>query len=261
MNMDSHLKAQGLSPNTRTKYVMVVESIGKRDPVKWLHDRLTSRTPIGTVLPLRAAVKHFLLSEGYSEDDIAALLPKAKGRPSGLREALTPSQLAYYYMVSDEQADPCRTILLLLPRTGLRISEICGLRIENVTKRGGVLGLLFRGKGDEERFVPLNSAATKTLKDYMEAHQPDSWLFEGYSGAALTPAAVRKVVRSMRTKYPELGEMTPHTMRHTFATTLLRRGADLRSVQALLGHKNIQTTSRYLHPDAGMLQEAVEKSA
>ena len=145
-----------------------------------------------------------------------------------------------------------------LPRTGLRISEICNLRAENIVHRGGVRGLLFRGKRDEERFVPLNRAAQKALDEHLSERQPDGWLFDGYLGGPITPAAVRKVTRAMREEYPELGELSPHVLRHTCFTLALRKGADLRTIQALAGHKNITTTSRYLHPDAGMLRDAVE---
>ncbi len=257
MSLDSHLKRQGLLPETREKYARILEQAGD-DPVVWLHKKLHARTPIGTVLPLRAAVKHLLISEGYTPAEVDLMLPKAKGRPCGLRDSLTTEQLALYYVVIEKQDDPVKTILKLLPRTGLRISEICGLQRSDLTKRGGVKGILFRGKRDEQRFVPLSSAAEKALEGYMALYDPDRWLFTGYSGGPISPEAVRKVCRKMRTQNPALGELTPHVLRHTFATMALRRGADLRTVQALLGHKSIQTTARYLHPDAGMLRDAVE---
>jgi integrase/recombinase XerC len=257
MSLDHHLREQGLLPSTRSKYASIVAS-GGRSPVEWLRNRLSTRLSIGTVLPLRAAVKHYLMAQGYEEEEIANLLPKAKGRPSGTREALSPEQLVTYYLVAEEQGEPVRTILLLLPRTGLRISEICNLRAENIVHRGGVRGLLFRGKRDEERFVPLNRAAQKALDEHLSERQPDGWLFDGYLGGPITPAAVRKVTRAMREEYPELGELSPHVLRHTCFTLALRKGADLRTIQALAGHKNITTTSRYLHPDAGMLRDAVE---
>lgn len=257
MSLDRHLQEQGLLPSTRSKYASILAASGP-DPAAWLRKRLNTRLPIGTVLPLRAAVKHYLLSEGYEEDEVAALLPKAKGRPSGVRDALSPEQLVTYYLVAEEQENPVRAILLLLPRTGLRISEMCNLRLENLTRKSNVRGLLFRGKRDEERFVPLNRPALRTLETYLEEADPEDWIFSGYMGGPITPAAVRKVTRAMRADHPELGELSPHVLRHTFATTLLRNGTDLRRVQALMGHRNIETTARYLHPDAGMLQQAVE---
>ena len=254
-----HLERQGLLPSTRRKYTAIVRAADGRDPVTWLRKRIHARTPVGTILPFRAAVRHYLLSQGYDEEEIKSLLPKAKGRPSGTRDALTPSLLVTYYKAVEQYDDPIRTILLLLPRTGLRISEICDLHVDNDVVRSGVRGLLFRGKRDVERFVPLNRAAAKALDGYYAAHNPTDYLFMGYSGGPITPHAVRKVTRDIREKYPQLGELSPHVLRHTHATSLLKTGVDLRTVQALLGHKNIATTARYLHPDNEMLQDAVER--
>ena len=106
--------------------------------------------------------------------------------------------------------------------------------------------------------MPLNRPAQRALDAHLGELPSDGWLFEGYVGGPITPAAVRKVTRAMRTEHPELGELSPHVLRHTCFTLALRKGADLRTIQALAGHKNITTTSRYLHPDAGMLRDAVE---
>ncbi len=257
MSLERHMKRQGLLPSTRKEYTRIANACGS-DPVTWLNRKLHARTPIGTVLPLRAAVKHVLISEGYDPAQVDEMLPRAKGRPCGLRDALTPEQLAVYYVAVNETGDPVKTILKLLPRTGLRISEVCGLHRDNLLRHGGVMGLRFRGKRDAERFVPLNAAARQALGEHMEATEPSGWLFTGYMDGPITPAAVRKVTRKLREAHPALGPLTPHVLRHTFATNALRAGADLRTVQALLGHKSIQTTARYLHPDAGMLSAAVE---
>ena len=261
--LEKHLQKQGLLPSTQEKYVSILSGVDAGDPVEWLSEKVNARMPIGTVLPLRAAVKHYLLAQGYDEDDIRAMLPKAKGRPSGMRDALTPEQLVVYYEAVDTCGDPIRTILSLLPRTGLRISEMCNLRFEDDTKKGGVRGFLFRGKRDVQRFVPLSKPAAKALDDYYRrigGKQASGWMFLGYGDTPITPAAVRKVTRGMREDHPELGEsLSPHVLRHTHATLLLKRGADLRTVQALLWHKSINTTARYLHPDAEMLQGAVDR--
>jgi integrase/recombinase XerD len=263
VTLDKHLQKQGLLPSTREKYASILGSTEGRDPVEWIGDRVDARTPIGTILPIRAAVKHYLLAQGYDEDTIRALLPKAKGRSSGMRDALTPDQLVVYYEAIEQVGDPVRTILSLLPRTGLRISEMCNLRFEEDTKRSGVRGLLFRGKRDEQRFVPLSKPAIKALDDYYKSiggKQASGWMFLGYGDTPITPAAVRKVTRLVRAEHPELGDaLSPHVLRHTFLTHALRKGVDLRTLQALAGHKNIHTTARYLHPDADMLKGAVDK--
>jgi site-specific recombinase XerD len=236
-----------------------LDSAGGRDPLAWLRERLNSKTPIGTVLPFRAAVKHYLLSQGYDEEEITQLLPKARGTPNALRDSLNADQLATYYLAAEGVGEPVRTILLLLPRTGLRISEICNLHVDNVVKRGNIIGFQFRGKRSEERFVPLNRSALHAFAAYQAAIPPRDWLFLGNKGQPISPEAVRKVTRRIAEEHPELGGLSPHQLRHTHATTLLKRGADLRTVQALLGHRSITTTARYLHPDAEMLRDAVNR--
>ena len=83
-------------------------------------------------------------------------------------------------------------------------------------------------------------------------------MFEGYNDTPITPAAVRKITRKMAKEHEELTGLSPHILRHTFATNALRGGMDLRSLQALLGHAQIETTARYLHPDAQMLFDALK---
>jgi len=253
-----HLDRQRLLPNTQRQYQRIAARMEGEHPATWLNRKVNARTPIGTVLPLRAAVKHILLSEGYTLADIEKMLPKARGRPAKERNALSVKQMALFFAAADDLHEPVRTILLLLPRTGLRISEICGLHLDNLVRRQGHWGVQFRGKRDKQRFVPLNRPARAALKRYLNVHRPQSWVFPGRSSGPIGPAAVRKVCRQLRTLHPELGKFTPHTLRHTFATHALRSGMDLRTLQALLGHESIDTTSRYLHPDAEMLSTAVE---
>ena len=84
------------------------------------------------------------------------------------------------------------------------------------------------------------------------------WLFTGYLGTPVKPDSVRKWTRKIKARRPELESLSPHLLRHTFATNALRGGMDLRTLQALMGHSSIETTSRYLHPDAQMLFDALK---
>lgn len=256
-----HMDNAGLSDSTQDTYTRTVERVAraKLDPVQWLRSKMSSRTPMGTVLPLRAAVKQFLLSQGYSTEDVEALLPKARGLQTATREALTPAQLAVFYLCVEDLNDPVRCILSLLPRTGLRISEITSLKMGSIVKRGAIYGFQFTGKGNKVRFVPLSKPARIELKRYLKLRgKSGGYLFPGNKGVGITPEAVRKVCRQMRKEHEELGPLSPHVLRHTFATALLRKNVDVKKVQTLLGHKNIETTLRYQHPDAEMLSEAVE---
>lgn len=258
--LSRRFESQGLAYSTRDKYGRILDQAGPSDLVAWVNNRVSKNTPVGTVLPLRAAVKHYLISVmGYDEEEVKALLPKARGRTSAMRHALSPGQLALYHAAVERlDSEPSRTILGLLPATGLRIGEITTLRPENVKTSAGRTFLIFRGKRDKERVVPLNAAASRMLSEYLDTHPPGEFLFPG-NGGAIGAHAVRKHTRAMAEDYPELAGLSPHILRHTFATMSVRRGVDLATLKALLGHENLVTTQRYLHPDLEMLSEAVDR--
>jgi integrase/recombinase XerD len=149
------------------------------------------------------------------------------------------------------------TILELLYATGLRVSELIGLKKSNVNLEGGFL--MASGKRSKERIVPMGTYAREAIKLYLEETKPKgAFLFPNRKGTAMTRQAVWKLVR----KYGALLEqrkLYPHMLRHTFATHLLEGGADLRSVQILLGHEDISTTQIYTHVDRKRLRELHKK--
>ena len=257
---EAHLKRQGLLPSTRQKYTEILEAADTATLPEWLAKRVHARTPLGTILPMRAAVKHYLVSmHGYDPVEVDALLPKARGRSAQMRHALSVEQLAVYHgAVDDLDRQPAKIILELLPATGLRISEICGLRVSDLRQHQGRCVLQFRGKRDKERIVPLTRAGDQTLKHYLNRHAPSNWLFETHLGGPIGPHGVRKYTRAIAQKHPELEGLSPHVLRHTYATMALRRGVDLKRLQLLLGHENIATTQRYLHPTMSDLSDAVD---
>ena len=265
--LDKHMRKEGLLSSTQAKYASIIkeaeEAGAEGDRIlDWLNHKVHGRVPTGTILPMRAAVKHYLMSEcGYTAAEVADALPRAKGVPSRVRDALTAQQLAVYYMAIEEIVpEPSRTILMLLPPTGMRIGEITRLKKEELLRRGKTWQFRFRGKRGVERKVPLNGASIRALTLYFEEVQPrGEWVFPNNQGSPITPHTVRKYTRKMAAAYPyELPELSPHVLRHTFASLLLKQGKDLKTVQALLGHKSISTTARYLHPDNEMLQDAVD---
>jgi site-specific recombinase XerD len=258
MSFDRHLAERGLLPNTRKTYQHLAAQAGD-DPVGWLKGLVAERRPMGTLAPARAAVRHRMESEGMSEAEVRAALPRIRGRKGATREALSPEDLtAYYEAVEEEAREPIRTILLLLPRTGLRISEACNLRREEITERGDRLVLRIRGKGDKPRVVPLGAAGTTLLRDYLASDGAGvDYLFPG-RGGPITDAAVRRVTRILRDEHG-IADLSPHVLRHTYATSLLAEGVDVRSLQALLGHEAVATTMRYLHPSTDDLARTVDK--
>ena len=260
-DLDQHLRQRGLMPATRRTY-RTLAAQGGDDPVAWLQALVDARRPVGTLAPARASVRHRLEAEGKSEEEIRALLPRARGRKSRVREALSPEALAVYYAAVEAHAhEPIRTILALLPRSGLRISEACALRHDDVGERDARVFLRVLGKGDKPRVVPLGEEGTALLRRHLESAQgrrSPIWIFPG-RGGSITTAAVRKVTRRLRDLVPGFAELSPHVLRHTYATSLLAEGVDIRSLQALLGHESIATTMRYLHPSTDELARSIGK--
>lgn len=257
---DLQLRREGLLPSTQEKYRSIVKSAGDEDLLEWINRRVHRKMPLGTILPMRAAVKHYLMAEaGYSEEELKALLPRARGRKAKMRPALSPKQLALYHAaIAEIDREPVRTILELLPRTGLRIGEICKLTVDDVEETSEGTFLVFRGKGDKERVVPLVGSGDELLSAYMDEHNPTKWLFPGYCGKHITPHAVRRYTRAIAQRHPDLSGLSPHVLRHTFASMALRRGIDLRTLQELLGHSSIVTTQRYLHLTREDLREKMK---
>ncbi len=150
-----------------------------------------------------------------------------------------------------------RTILELLYATGLRASELIKLNKSDINLEGGFV--IAMGKRSKERVVPLGTYSRDAIKLYLETQKPAGpYLFPNKRGGTLTRQALWKIIRKYSTQM-ERGHISPHTIRHTFATHLLEGGADLRSVQILLGHEDISTTQIYTHVDSKRLKEVHKK--
>ena len=143
-----------------------------------------------------------------------------------------------------------RTMLELLYASGLRVSELCSLRALDFDPQNNILRVF--GKGSKERLVPMHQSAANFLQDYIKLWRPlfspkQGELFLNRSGTALSRVGVWKLVQRYAKKAQIPFEISPHTFRHSFATHLLEGGADLRSVQMLLGHADISATEIYTH--------------
>ena len=145
-----------------------------------------------------------------------------------------------------------KCILELLYSTGLRISELTGLKLENVDLDASLIKVM--GKGSKERIVPLNDITTDYLKKYITEIRPcmlkktqTDYLFLNNHGKVLTRQAVFKMIKKRGEECNISKEISPHTLRHSFATHLLYNGADIKFIQELLGHSNVSTTEIYTH--------------
>lgn len=160
-----------------------------------------------------------------------------------------------------------KAMLELLYATGLRATELIGLKIPNINLQAGYIRTI--GKGSKERIVPMGSQAINSLKDYLRNSRPSflekgsaaggSYLFLNSRGRPMTRQGLWKIIRDHALKAGITKTVTPHTVRHSFATHLLEGGADLRSVQIMLGHADISTTQIYTHVARERLKEIHEK--
>ncbi len=149
-------------------------------------------------------------------------------------------------------------LFTLLYGCGLRIAEALALDVRDAPLPGGSEPLRVTGKGSKQRIVPVLPAVRTVVADWLRFHPdraPDSPLFLGARGKRLDAAVAQRVLRQFRRLHALPETATPHALRHSFATHLLARGADLRSIQELLGHASLSTTQRYTAVDeAGMLR-------
>ena len=157
-----------------------------------------------------------------------------------------------------------KAILETLYSCGIRVSELTGLNHDDLDLFSGIMKI--RGKGKKERIVPVGSIALKAIQNYSESKpnskdaKTSSALFVNRSGTRLTDRSVRRILLKYAHRISLTKEISPHMLRHSFATHMLDRGADLRSVQELLGHQNLSTTQIYTHISTKRLREAYDKA-
>jgi integrase/recombinase XerD len=158
-----------------------------------------------------------------------------------------------------------KAMLELLYATGIRVSELIGLDIDNVHLAMGFVRC--HGKGNKERIIPIGRTAADSLKHFLDVGRPqfvsqkhqDNALFLNHQGKRLSRQGFWKILKKLAREAGIAKELTPHTLRHSFATHLLENGADLRAVQEMLGHADISTTQIYTHVTKTKLKDVYSK--
>lgn len=196
---------------------------------------------------------HWALEQGLRPDDPAVDLATPK-LPRSLPKAMTESEVEALLRAPDVDTPlglRDKAMLELLYASGLRVSELVSLRGEQISLAQGVLRV--RGKGSKERLVPLGDEAQHWIERYLEQARPllhakpSAALFITQRGSAMTRQAFWLLIKRYALLCGVRGSISPHTLRHSFATHLLNHGADLRVVQLLLGHSELSTTQIYTH--------------
>jgi integrase/recombinase XerC len=224
-----------------------------------LHARGLARTSVARRLATLRSFFRFLVRRGRARVNPAREVrtPSLPGRlpahlPIDQSEALFRQPFG-----DDETSRRDRAILEALYASGVRVAELSGLDVEDVDLREGSVRVL--GKGRKERIVPLGAKAIQALRAYLGAREGGRGpLFRNPRGGRLTVRSLHRIVRARARTAGLAGRVTPHTLRHTFATHLLDAGADLRLIQELLGHARLTTTQRYTHVSADRLAKVYD---
>ncbi|HGJ67048.1 TPA: site-specific tyrosine recombinase XerD [bacterium] len=151
-----------------------------------------------------------------------------------------------------------KAMLELMYASGLRVSEVVDLRLNDINSEIGYVRCI--GKGNKERVVPVGSKALFAIKSYIESgrqqlNPKEDWLFVNYKGDKLSRDGIRRIIQTIAKSVGIDKPISPHTLRHCFATHLLENGADLRSLQEMLGHASISATQRYTHINSERLRQ------
>jgi len=224
-----------------------------------------ARTSARKLASIRAAYKFFVRVGALSEDPAGAVKSPKLSRE--LPDVLTIPEVTAL-LAAPDRAEPLglRDLALLevLYASGIRAAELAGLKLEDVDLDRGMMRVL--GKRRKERLAPLGSYAIRALNDYLAVRgglgaPRHTTIFVNARGGPLTTRSVQRVVeRYVQQVLPARREVSPHTLRHTFATHLLNAGADLRVVQELLGHESLSSTQIYTHVSIDRLKQVYQKS-
>lgn len=205
-----------------------------------------------------SALFRYLMRTGAMTYNPAAEVPLSKTPrklPVFVRQAEMAETIAdmeqHPHAHTDFEACRNHLIVLMFYSTGMRLSELIGLKDADVDTRSGELKVL--GKRNKERIIPFGTELAQAVESYRQLRDasadpsPEGRLFVLPDGKPLYPVLVRRLVKNALTGHTHATRMSPHTLRHSFASDMLNNGADLRSVQQLLGHESLETTQVYTH--------------
>ena len=241
----------------------------KSDTLKYyLYNYLSnkkSRTQARGISALKSYF-NYLIFEGHIQKSPISDIESPKLEKK-LPEVLTEREiikLIESFDLNDNFGQRNRTIIEVLYGTGIRVSELINLKLSNIFFKENIIKIL--GKGNKERFVPLGNIASNEINKYLKIRNRNiinskfsDILFLNRYGRGLTRSMIFKIISDSYKKITLDKKISPHTLRHSFATHLLKNGADLRTIQLILGHESITTTEIYTHLDTNDLDDVLKK--
>ena len=282
----SYLKIErGLSLNSIVSYENDIISLKnyildnkiKESPIECTPDTLNSfiynsskknspRSQARKISGLKSFFK-FLVFEGYLKSSPMSNIesPKLGRKLPDILNVEEISQMINSINIKEKFGQRNKTIIEILYGTGIRVSELIELKISNIFFKENLIRVL--GKGDKERFVPIGLKAKKSIIDYInndrkykkiEESSNDILVLSKY-GKKITRHMIFTLIKNISKKSGITKKISPHTFRHSFASHLLKNGADLRTIQLILGHENITTTEIYTHLDSKHLLNVMKK--
>ena len=247
-----------------------VDPLTIRGYLAWLDRKKEKKASLARKLAALRSFFRFMTREGLAGQNPAAEVRTPK-QPQYLPRVLTKDDanaLMEFPEGDDLSARRDRAILETLYSTGARVSELVGMNVEDLNRSDGLVRL--RGKGRKERIVPIGTVALEALREYHASLRPsaishqlsarsDTPVFTNNRGGRLTARSVERIVEKYSRRLRG-GSVSPHALRHSFATHLLDEGADLRAIQEMLGHASLATTQKYTHLATDHLLEVYDRA-
>jgi integrase/recombinase XerC len=240
-----------------------VEPITIRGYLAWLDRKQEKKSSLARKLAALRSLYRFLAREGRAGLNPAAEVRTPK-QPQHLPKVLTKDDanaLMEFPEGEDVLAMRDRAILETLYSTGARVSELVGMNLDDLNLSDGLVRL--RGKGRKERIVPIGTVAMDTLREYQAqarfSGDDAAPVFQNRRGGRLTARSVERIVEKYSGRLTG-GRISPHALRHSFATHLLDEGADLRAIQEMLGHASLTTTQKYTHLATDQLMAVYDRA-
>lgn len=235
--------------------------------LKFLKDTGKSSKTLARHIASIRAFHHFLLREKAVDHDPTVHIESPQHERS-LPKVLSMEEVETLLdspKLTDQFGYRDKAMLEMMYATGIRVSELIGLKLSDVHLTMGFIRCM--GKGSKERIIPIGKTASDAIQEYLEKGRPklvskkhrDESLFLNHHGKGLSRQGFWKILKRLASDAGIEKELTPHTMRHSFATHLLENGADLRAVQEMLGHADISTTQIYTHVTKTRLKDVYTK--
>ncbi len=239
------------------------DSFAIRSYLAWLDRKGEKKSSLARKLATLRSFYRFLTEEGRARQNPAAEV-RTPRQPQHLPQVLTKDDAAA--LMEFPEGDTVlslrdRAILETLYSTGARVSELVGMNLDDLNLSDGLVRL--RGKGRKERLVPVGAVAVEAIKEYHAGLRHSALepipAFQNSRGGRLTARSVERIVAAYSSRLPG-GRVSPHALRHSFATHLLDEGADLRAIQEMLGHTSLGTTQKYTHLATDQLMAVYDRA-